>query len=127
MTPYERMWQRKPDVSHLRVFGSVCYPLIQKQFRSAYEHKRTCDVGIHVGYCHGAYLVYIPSKKRVYARRDCCFDENWQAVASVNGKTESIYTGSHRHCTLAPRFLCGHKLGPTVSPTGRPSCALRGI
>ena len=91
-TPYERMWNKKPDVGHLRVFGSVCYPLIQKQFRSAYEHKRTCDVGIFVGYCHGAYLVYVPSKNRVYARRDCWFDENWQTVTCVDGQAKSIYT-----------------------------------
>ena len=67
-TPYEVMFNMTPDVSHLRVFGSVCYPLIQKKQRDPYRHKATCDVGIFVGYDRQSpgYLVYIPHKKRVY-------------------------------------------------------------
>ena len=42
-TPYEVMWKHKPDVRHLRVFGSVCYALVQKQQREAYMHKLHVD------------------------------------------------------------------------------------
>ena len=79
ITPYELMWKERPDVRHLRVFGSVCYSLIQKQFRQAYNHKQTTEVGIFVGYCDRSqcYRVYLPKKSQVVVRRDVWFDENF--------------------------------------------------
>ena len=67
-TPYEVMFNMTPDVSHLRVFGSVWYQLIQKKQHDPYSHKATCDVGIFAGYDRQSpgYLVYIPHKKGVW-------------------------------------------------------------
>ena len=72
-TPHEVMFNMTPSVSHLHVFGGMCYPLIQKKQRDPYRHKATCDVGIFIRYDRQScgYLVYIPSKKRVFVRYDC--------------------------------------------------------
>ena len=40
------MWNEKQNVSHLRVFGGVCYPLIQKQFLNAYQRQKSTEVGL---------------------------------------------------------------------------------
>ena len=95
----ERMFNKRPDVRHLRTFGSVCYPLVQKQFRDPYQHSKVCDVGMFVGYCQesGCYKVYLPKKKIVVNRRDCWFDENWQ-TRQLTGDVVAI--GIHASCIL---------------------------
>ena len=49
-TPYELMWGVKPDVSHIRAFGSVCYPLVQPASKRIGAPKIASSVGIMVGY-----------------------------------------------------------------------------
>ncbi|CAG9839428.1 unnamed protein product [Diabrotica balteata] len=39
MTPYEKWFGRKPDLKHIRVFGSTAYMLIPSQFRKKFDSK----------------------------------------------------------------------------------------
>ena len=93
-TPYEVMWSRKPDVRHVRCFGSVCYSMVQKQYRQPYDHSATTEVGIVVGYCmrSGCYKVYLPKKGRVVVRRDVWFDEEWQLRQRTADGSVSAYS-----------------------------------
>ena len=124
-TPYEVMFNMTPNVSHLRVFGSVCYPLIQKKQRDPYRHKATCDVGIFVGYDRQScgYLVYIPSKKRVFVRYDCWFDENWRVAHCIDGKKRPTYDNpglTDSPMPSGPLISGGPILVPAVSVGGVP-------
>ncbi|GJS79250.1 retrovirus-related pol polyprotein from transposon TNT 1-94 [Tanacetum coccineum] len=60
-TPYELMHDKKPDLSFLYVFGSLCYPTNDKEDLGKLNAK--ADIGIFVGYA--------PVKKafRIYNRR----------------------------------------------------------
>ncbi|GKC76320.1 retrovirus-related pol polyprotein from transposon TNT 1-94 [Tanacetum coccineum] len=60
-TPYELMHNKKPDLSFLNVFGSLCYPTIDSEDLGKLNAK--ADIGIFVGYA--------PAKKafRIYNRR----------------------------------------------------------
>ncbi|GJS85518.1 retrovirus-related pol polyprotein from transposon TNT 1-94 [Tanacetum coccineum] len=53
-TPYEIMHNKKPDLSYLHVFGSLCYPTNDNEDMGKLKPK--ADIGIFVGYA--------PSKKR---------------------------------------------------------------
>jgi hypothetical protein len=79
-TPYELMWGHRPDLSHIRVFGSVCYPLIVPSAkRDALKYPSSC--GIFLGYaenCPGA-VVYDPQSNKLSIRRDVVVDEDWRA------------------------------------------------
>lgn len=66
-TPYYMLTGKKPNLSRMRVFGSVCY---------AYKHDKKkldsrCDKGIFVGYDKNspAYLVYYSDTKKVLKHR----------------------------------------------------------
>ncbi|GJT16765.1 retrovirus-related pol polyprotein from transposon TNT 1-94 [Tanacetum coccineum] len=60
-TPYELMQDKKPDLSFLHVFGSLCYPTNNHEDLGKFDAK--ADIGIFVGYA--------PAKKafRIYNRR----------------------------------------------------------
>ncbi|GJV63647.1 retrovirus-related pol polyprotein from transposon TNT 1-94 [Tanacetum coccineum] len=60
-TPYELMHNKKPDLSFLYVFGSLCYPTNESEDLGKLNAK--ADIGVFVGYA--------PTKKafRIYNRR----------------------------------------------------------
>ncbi|GKE47018.1 retrovirus-related pol polyprotein from transposon TNT 1-94 [Tanacetum coccineum] len=60
-TPYELLQDKKPNLSFLHVFGSLCYPTNDHEDLGKFDAK--ADIGIFVGYA--------PAKKvfRIYNRR----------------------------------------------------------
>ena len=81
-TPYELMWGSKPDLSHLRVFGSVCYPLVVPASKRVAAHplKYPSSCGIFLGYaenCPGA-VCLDPATGKLSVRRDLVVDENYR-------------------------------------------------
>ncbi|GJT88408.1 putative ribonuclease H-like domain-containing protein [Tanacetum coccineum] len=61
-TPYELMHDKKPDLSFLHIFGSLCYPTNDSEDLGKLNAK--ADIGIFIG--------YVPAKKtfRIYNRRN---------------------------------------------------------
>jgi hypothetical protein len=74
-TPEEAFTGKKPDVSHLKIFGSSVYVHVNKDARKKLEP--TAEVGIFVGYTETPhnYRVYLPNSKMTVMRRDIKFDE----------------------------------------------------
>ena len=62
-TPFFVLTGRKPDLSHMKVFGSKCYAYVEKKLKLDPRAKE----GIFVGYdrCSPAYLVYFPTTGKV--------------------------------------------------------------
>ncbi|KAL4291772.1 hypothetical protein GQ457_14G025100 [Hibiscus cannabinus] len=106
-TPYEAWYERRPSVSHLRVFGCVAYALINSQFRQKLDKKS--EKCIFIGYCtqSKAYRLYNPLCGKILIRRDVIFDErkcwDWDGKqvqqdipvsigVSLDGKEESVGT-----------------------------------
>ena len=54
---------RKPNLSHMRVFGSKCYAYVENKQKLVPRSKE----GIFVGYdkCSSTYLVYFPNTGKV--------------------------------------------------------------
>ncbi|GKF10469.1 retrovirus-related pol polyprotein from transposon TNT 1-94 [Tanacetum coccineum] len=74
-TPYEAWCGNKPLVSHLRVFGCICYAL-----RITEKHKLEdkSQKFIFVGYCtqSKAYRLYDPTHENIVVSRNVVFDES---------------------------------------------------
>ena len=66
----------RSNVSHIRIFGSVCYCHFDADNRKKLDPSR--EKGLHVGYSETlkAYRVYIPTCKRIIVSRDVQFDED---------------------------------------------------
>ncbi|GKC41215.1 retrovirus-related pol polyprotein from transposon TNT 1-94, partial [Tanacetum coccineum] len=83
-TPYDLVYDNKPDLSFLRVFGALCYPTNDSKDLGKLQAK--ADIGIFVGYA--------PSRKgfRIYNKRTCrimetihvTFDELHQLMGPIH-------------------------------------------
>ena len=75
-TPEKVFIGTRPDVSHLRIFGSVFYCHIHADTRKKFDP--FVEKGLLVGYSETskAYRVYIPTRKRIIVSRDVQFDED---------------------------------------------------
>ena len=71
-TPYQKWFERKPDVSHLRVFGCIAYVHILNCDRQKKVKKLR-----FVGYCKNSkgYRLFDEETRKVLKRRDVIFDE----------------------------------------------------
>ena len=81
-TPYEAWNGNKPSISHLRVFGCICYVLLTTN-----RHKldKKSQKHVFVGYCtkSKAYRLYERLSGRITISRDVVFDKHtswdWKA------------------------------------------------
>ena len=69
-TPKEVFTGTRPDVSHIRIFGSVCYCHVHANNRKKLDPSG--EKGLLVGYneTSKAYRVYIPACKMITVTRD---------------------------------------------------------
>ena len=74
-TPEEAFSGKKPDISHLNIFGSPVYIHVTKDARKKLE--LTTEVWIFVGYTETPhnYCVYFPNSRKTVVRRDIKFHE----------------------------------------------------
>ena len=75
-TPYERWYERKPDLKHLRVFGCIAYAHIPDEKRQKLDKK--AEKLRFVGYSLSSkgYRLYDEVSKQVVIRRDVVFNED---------------------------------------------------
>ena len=75
-TPEEVFSRKKPEVSHLIIFGCPVYIHILKEKRTKLDPSR--KKGIFVGYSESskAYRIYFPGFKKIDISRDVTFDED---------------------------------------------------
>ena len=81
MSPYEAITGMTPNISHIRVLGSLAYTLIPKDLRSKKgklgKLALKANKGILLGFISlNNYVVYIPSEKTVINIRDIVIKED---------------------------------------------------
>ncbi|XP_033129820.1 uncharacterized protein LOC103872873 isoform X1 [Brassica rapa] len=88
-TPYEVLKSRKPNLSHLRVFGCVCYARTDTIGRKKLDDRSRALV--HLGTEPGtkAYRLLDTTSKRIVVSRDVCFleEKEWNWDKTVNDET----------------------------------------
>ena len=91
-TPYEALRSKRPSISHIRVFGCICYARTEKAGRKKLDDRSR--ILVHLGTEPGskAYRLLDPSSSKIIVSRDVYFDEkkkwNWNLGASE--KTDSF-------------------------------------
>lgn len=77
-TPFEMWTGRKPELSHMRIFGSEAMTHIPKEKRHKWDKKS--EKMILVGYCESTkgYRVMNPKTHQIVKSRDVIFFENFQ-------------------------------------------------
>lgn len=87
----EGVWSNnKPDVSHLRVFGSIYYKHVPEQLRKKLDDKGEM---IMLGYNQtGGYKLFNPITKQIVVSRDVIFDESkeWNSESNTNEQYNQV-------------------------------------
>ena len=75
VTPEENFSSRKPDLSHLKVFGCIAYVHVPDELRTKLDPK--AEKCIFIGYSlePKGYKCYNPVTRQVRVSRDVVFDE----------------------------------------------------
>ncbi|GJW22248.1 integrase, catalytic region, zinc finger, CCHC-type containing protein [Tanacetum coccineum] len=100
-TSYELMQDKKPDLSFLHVFGSLCYPTNDHEDLDKFDAK--ADIGSFVGYA--------PAKKafRIYNRR------TWIISETIHVTFDELTTMASEQFSSGPEF---HYMTAATSSTG---------
>jgi hypothetical protein len=82
---------KKPEVSHLKIFGCPVFIHIPKEKRNKLEPSE--KKGIFVGYCEvsKAFRIYIPGHRHIEISRDVTFDEEATLKKSRRCQLEEVY------------------------------------
>jgi hypothetical protein len=90
-TPEEMFIIKKPEVSHLKIFGCPVFIHIPKEKRNKLDPSG--KKGIFVGYCEvsKALRIYIPSQHHIEISRDVTFDEYATLKKSKLCQLEEVY------------------------------------
>lgn len=89
VTPEEAWSGKKPSVSHLRIFGSLCFKHVPEQLRKKLDDK--AEQMVLLGYhSTGAYKLFDPRRNKVFFSRDVMVDEskswNWELSSDQDNK-----------------------------------------
>ncbi|KAG8473238.1 hypothetical protein CXB51_035235 [Gossypium anomalum] len=74
-TPFEVWHDLKPIVSHLKVFGCVCYTLIPTEKRTKLERRAAPRIFVGYSSTNKGYRVYDPPTKKILVSRDVRFNK----------------------------------------------------
>ncbi|CAO1615843.1 unnamed protein product [Parajaminaea phylloscopi] len=98
ISPFERLRKKRPDLSHLRVFGCVAYPLLQKGQRPAGAFAEKSKPGVFVGYSalSPGYLIWFPQDNTLFNATRVVFDESsvWEWTPESDRKHETEHQGT---------------------------------
>jgi hypothetical protein len=86
---------KKPEVSHVKIFGCIVFVHIPKENRTKLDPSG--KKGIFVGYCEvsKAFRIYIPSYHHIEINRDVTFDEYATLKISRKCQLEEVYEEEH--------------------------------
>lgn len=92
-TPYEALKGRKPNLSLVKIFGSVCYARTETVGRTKLDDRS--KVLVHLGTEPGskAYGLFDPQSKRVVVSRDVVFEEETKWSWNDKAITKELDSG----------------------------------
>jgi hypothetical protein len=85
MTPEEKFISKKPDVSHLIMFGYIAYVHVPDEKRSKLDPKVDKCIFIRYSLEQKGYKCFIPSTRKLQVSRNVVFDEmvSWYSSLKV--------------------------------------------
>jgi transposase InsO family protein len=86
-TPAELWFGVKPDVSHVKTFGSTAYYKINSGLRKL---DARCTKGILIGYVSNSYKIWVDETKTIVRARDVRINENEQGIYLNEQNNEDI-------------------------------------
>lgn len=74
-TPYEALWQKNPNMSHIQIFGCVGYAKVDSKSLKKLDDRSRVLVHLATEPGSKAYRLYDPSSHKIVVSRDVIFDK----------------------------------------------------
>ncbi|KAM2702412.1 hypothetical protein EV2_004130 [Malus domestica] len=101
-SPFELLFGDLPAISHLRVFGCTCYPLLKPYNNTKLQQKTTKCVFLGYASKYKGYICYEVLSHRFYISRHVIFDELEFPYAALLTAVTSLHKISTQSSTAAP-------------------------
>ncbi|XP_075083713.1 uncharacterized protein LOC142167461 [Nicotiana tabacum] len=75
-TPYELLYKRKPNYSHLKSFGCMCYPTVPRPHRDKFEPRTTPHLFVGYPFNTMGYKVLSLATRKIIVSRDVVFNKS---------------------------------------------------
>ena len=75
VSPFQKIWNTKPKVSHFQVFGCVCYVFVSDHLRSKFNKKAIRCIFVGYNSQRKGWRCCDPTTGRCYTSRNVIFDE----------------------------------------------------
>ena len=99
-TPYQIIFKERPQIGHIKIFGSRCFVHIPDVKRRKLDPKSL--EGVLVGFCEHTkgYRVFIPSTRKVEVSLDVTIDETVIGFNIKRGKQLKLMTSNNEEHSL---------------------------
>ena len=100
VTPYERWYGKKPDVSNIRIFGCTAYSHVPDSSRQKLDQKAVKMRFVGYSLTQKGYRLYYENRPKIFIRRDVTFNETDFGSARVQMKCDEDGTESAEESEL---------------------------
>ncbi|MCO5582901.1 hypothetical protein L7F22_036803 [Adiantum nelumboides] len=99
VTPYQRWTQEKPELSHVRIFGTPCYSLIPTEARTKLDPRAERCILVGYGEHFGVktYRLYNRTTRRFVFSRDVVFNEDALLSTSITSPSRDFSPSPRTH------------------------------
>ncbi|KAM2192742.1 hypothetical protein ACFX1Q_028395 [Malus domestica] len=115
-SPFEILFGTYPILTHLRIFGCACFPLLKPYNSTKLQAKTTKCVFLGYATKYKGYLCYHVSTKKVFVSRHVIFDEQHFPYTDLLTASSNTVSTAHRVVYPSHSFNCH---APIVTPENR--------
>ncbi|XP_024011200.1 uncharacterized protein LOC112086480 [Eutrema salsugineum] len=83
ISPFEKLFGKKPDYTSLRVFGCACYPTLRDYSKNKFDPRSLRCIFLGYNDKYKGYRCYLPTTGRVFISRHVIFDEHVYPFATL--------------------------------------------
>lgn len=121
-TPFEMLFGKKPDISHLRAYGCKAYSKKNTLTTASMRLDDRAHIGYLIGYSsRNIFRIWVPGHRRIYRSRDVLFDES--SFYSPNDVVDPIATATPEQVSIELSEPVELEL-PNADPFMRPDLGL---
>lgn len=115
-SPCEKLFNRPPQYSYLRVFGCACFPCLRPYNKNKLEfHSKQC-VFLRYSLHHQGYRCFDPVTRRIYLSCHIIFNEHYFPLkSSMSQPINTPYCGLTLLCCSSPSIDLITPLNPYVT------------